>query len=551
MPPVLLLLPVALLSTGGLLAGISGRRMPRLARGVAALAVWSALLVLLVLWVPTRSPLDVDLGELGAGLRLGIRLDALSFAFTLLILVPGGLLLTFATVLAPARGVLVVAAGLLAVQSSGLVLATLAIALTVGAVGLLVQGSEGGLQGGSRLRGEAAVLSLLWAATSLYAIAGTDQYSSIPVATLRAPVFALVVAGSVLLSGLVPWRPWPVRFLERFQAGPATLSAAVVFPIGFDLLLRMYQAGGGHYPSRWFNLGMGAFGALVAVAAALRGQAAATRREYLAESLPMAGGFALLSLSLGTPLGVAAAVSILAAAALLVPLPALLPATAGQGLTALVVAAAAGIPPTLVFATRLLGIEAAVTANEVFAYAGVGAAIAWLLGLAGAARSLRLAPGGAGDGSRAGLLITVLLLAVGGVLVGYLQVGVANPAAATVMDFASTVLGGGLLATDTAAGNWPAVALGLLVLVGLGLAAGFGRESLGTGLPAEARGAIEPIVVPSWRRWPDLFGAVVDSFEVPDEYRFTGWQSIDGAMARASVWFWVASFAVLAVTLLR
>ena len=551
MPPVLLLLPVALLSTGGVLAGLVGRRMPGLARGLAAFAVWAALLLLLVLWVPTRSPLDVDLGELGAGLRLGVRLDALSFAFALLILVPSGLLVTFARVLTPARAVLTVAAGLLAVQSSGLVLATLAIALTVGAVGLLVQGSEGGLQGGARLRGEAAVLSLLWASTSLYAIAGTDQYSSIPVATLRAPVFALVVAGSVLLSGLVPWRPWPVRFLERFQAGPAGLAAAVVFPIGFDLLLRMYQAGGGHYPSRWFNIVMGAFGALVAVAAALRGQAAATRRAYLAEGLPMAGGFALLSLSLGTPLGVAAAVAILAAAALLVPLPALLPAAAGPGLTALVVAAAAGIPPTLVFATRLLGIEAAVTANEVFAYAAVGAAIAWLLGFAGAARSLRLLPGGTGEGSRAGLMITVLVLAVGGVLVGYLQVGVANPAAATVMEFGSTVLGGGLLATDTGAGNWPAVALGLLVLAGLGLAAGFGRNSIASGLPAESRGSIEPIVLPSWRRWPDLLGALVDSFEIPAEYRFTGWQSIDGAMARASVWFWVASFAVLAVTLLR
>lgn len=550
MPPVLLLLPVAILAGGALLAAVwSG--LPRLARVIAALAVWGGLLAILALWVPSRVPLDVDLGDLGAGLRMAVRLDAVSFAFSLLILLPSALLLTFGPVAMPARALLTVAPAVLAVEAAGLVLATLAIALTVGAVGLLVQGTEGGLKPTSRLRGELAVLSLVWAATALYAIAGTDQYAFIPVTTLRGPVFALVLVGALVLSGLVPWRPWSVRFLERFGAVPAALAAAAVFPIGFDLLLRMYQAGGGHFPNRWFNLGLGAFGALVALAAALRGQAAASRREYLAEAVPLSGGFALLALALGTPLGVAACIAILAAGALLVPLPALMGADGSRGLAALLLALGTGLPPTLVFATRLLGVEAAVTANEVFAYAGIAACMAWLLGIAGAARAIRLPGGGSGKGSRAGVLITVSLLTVGGVLLGALQAGVANPAAGTVMAGGGSALGAGVLATDTAAGNWPGVALGLLVLIGLGVAALAGRGSLQLALGSEAKTPVAPIVVPAWRKVPDLVGTIVDSFEIPAEFRVTGWRNIDNAMARASVWFWVATFAVLAVALLR
>lgn len=550
MAPVLLLLPVGLLAGGAALAALFSRRLPVVARLVAAVAAWSALAAVLVLWMPTRNALDVDLGDLGAGVRLAVRLDAVSFAFSLLILLPSALLLTFAPLVAPVRSLLAIAAAVLAVQSAGLVLATFAIALGVGSVGLLLQGTEGGLQQGSRIRGEMAVLCLLWAATALHAIAGTDQFAFIPVARLPSPVVALVVAGALLLSGLVPWRPWPVRFLERFAPAPAALASAVLFPIGFSLLLRMYQAGGGHYPSRWFNIGLGAFGAAIALGAALRGQAAATRRDYLAESLPMAGGFALLALALGTPAGVAACVAILVAGALLIPLPALLPAQARRG-AAITLALVTGLPPTLVFATRLLGVEAAVTANEVFAYAGIAVALAWLLGIAGAARALRLPSGDSTPGSAAGVLLTALLLATGGVLMGALEVGIANPAATTVMASGATLLGGGLLAVDTAAGNWPAVSLGLLVFAGLAVLGLVGRDSVGATLGVESKTAVAPIVTPTWRAWPDFVGTLVDSFEVPAEFRVTGWQSIDRAMARASVWFWVASFAVLAVALLR
>ena len=550
MAPVLLLLPVGLLAGGAALAALFSRRLPVVARLVAAVAAWSALAAVLVLWMPTRNALDVDLGDLGAGVRLAVRLDAVSFAFSLLILLPSALLLTFAPLVAPVRSLLAIAAAVLAVQSAGLVLATFAIALGVGSVGLLLQGTEGGLQQGSRIRGEMAVLCLLWAATALHAIAGTDQFAFIPVARLPSPVVALVVAGALLLSGLVPWRPWPVRFLERFAPAPAALASAVLFPIGFSLLLRMYQAGGGHYPSRWFNIGLGAFGAAIALGAALRGQAAATRRDYLAESLPMAGGFALLALALGTPAGVAACIAILVAGALLIPLPALLPAQARRG-AAITLALVTGLPPTLVFATRLLGVEAAVTANEVFAYAGIAVALAWLLGIAGAARALRLPSGDSTPGSAAGVLLTALLLATGGVLMGALEVGIANPAATTVMASGATLLGGGLLAVDTAAGNWPAVSLGLLVFAGLAVLGLVGRDSVGATLGVESKTAVAPIVTPTWRAWPDFVGTLVDSFEVPAEFRVTGWQSIDRAMARASVWFWVASFAVLAVALLR
>lgn len=552
MRPVLLLLPVAVLAMSAPVAGLLARRSPGAARTVAIVAAWGAVAVNLALWLPTRSALDIDLGDLGAGIRLAIRLDAVSFAFSLFAVLPAALLLTFARLRAPGAAIFALAAGVLAIDAGGLVLASLAVAVTVGALALMLQGAEGGIQTGSRIRSEAAVLALLWAATTLYAVAGTDQFAFIPTAAFGAPVFALVAAASLLLAGVVPWRPWTVRFFERFPAATAALAVSLLVPIGFSLLLRMYEAGGGHYPDRAFNFGLGALGALVALTAALRAQAAPTVRQYLAEAVPAAAGFALLALALGTPLGIAAAVGILACGALLAPLPALLP-SAGGGIV-VVLALAAGLPPTLVFATRLIVIEAAVTANEVFAYAAVVAALAWLLGFAGAARALRLPAAAENPGSAVGTGVVAALLAAGGVLLGAFQLTIGNPAAVAVMPASATAGGsavlGGLIGNDTAAGSWPAVGLGLPVLLLLVLVAFFGRRSV-VRLAGAGEETVQAAIEPSWRGWPDRVGGVADSFEIPDEFRVTGWENLDRAMATSSVWFWVASFGVLAVLLLR
>jgi len=95
MPAAALLLPVALLAAGALLAGAAGRVRPGAGRTPVALFAWAALAALLLLWVPQRNPIDLNLGDLGAGIRFVLRLDAVSFAFSLFVLLPSALLLTF------------------------------------------------------------------------------------------------------------------------------------------------------------------------------------------------------------------------------------------------------------------------------------------------------------------------------------------------------------------------------------------------------------------------------------------------------------------------
>ena len=122
MPAVLLLLPVALLAMGAVLAWAARRVAPGSGRLIAALAAWAALLALIAIWVPQRTPLDLTVGELGAGLRLAIRLDAVSFAFGLFVLVPAALLLTFTRSPSPPLVVLATAASLFTLEASGLIL---------------------------------------------------------------------------------------------------------------------------------------------------------------------------------------------------------------------------------------------------------------------------------------------------------------------------------------------------------------------------------------------------------------------------------------------
>ena len=52
-----------------------------------------------------------------------------------------------------------------------------------------------------------------------------------------------------------------------------------------------------------FNAVLASWGVVVALGAALRAQAATTRRGFLGEVVPGMGGFALMMVALGTPLG--------------------------------------------------------------------------------------------------------------------------------------------------------------------------------------------------------------------------------------------------------
>jgi formate hydrogenlyase subunit 3/multisubunit Na+/H+ antiporter MnhD subunit len=544
------MLPVALLAVGAVVVWAAGVAVPSSRRVIAALVAWAAFAALVAIWIPQRTPLDLTVGELGAGVRLAIRLDAVSFAFGSFVLVPAALLLTFTRSPSPPLALLATAASLFTLEAGGLILAAFAWGTTLLAVAMLLQAGGESKPMTTRLRDQAALLLLLWAGAALYGRSGTDQYAATPVSALQPQIFALVALASLLASGLVPWKAWPASLWERLRpetAGPAT---ALLFFTGFYFLVRMYEAGGGHYPSSYFGPILAALGATCAIAAVFRAQAAPNRRAFLSESLPIAGGFALLALALGTPLGIAASIATLASAAILC---ALLPlvadeALAGPLLAALVVSA--GLPPTAVFGSRLLDLQAALEANEFTGFLALAAAAAWLIGIAAAARAVRLGPRpeGKGSGSRLGALLLVAVLGFGGAGLGALMTTFAIPAAASVVSFPASALTGGLYATNAASGGWPAVALGgLLAVAMLALAVAARRFGVAT-LPAADPA---PFFAPFWRALPDRLGAVVDALEFPAEFRITGWKRFDLALTQCSVWFWIALFLALAVVITR
>src|SRR3989449_5651357 len=128
MPAIALLAPVALLlATAGAVAicGSAGWKVDRIVLGVGSLG---AILVIVGLWAPVRSSQELNLGQLGFGASFDLRLDAVSFVFSLMVLVPASILLALQprpwqeTTVA----VLGVAASVLAVESGGVLLTALA-----------------------------------------------------------------------------------------------------------------------------------------------------------------------------------------------------------------------------------------------------------------------------------------------------------------------------------------------------------------------------------------------------------------------------------------
>src|SRR4029078_5277978 len=100
----------------------------KIGRAVIAASVWAALIALLILCIPVRATQGLSVGPLGCSAELDVRLDAVSFAFGLCVLVPAGILFTLqprtwqeATVAG-----LAVASSMLAVESGGAVLTALA-----------------------------------------------------------------------------------------------------------------------------------------------------------------------------------------------------------------------------------------------------------------------------------------------------------------------------------------------------------------------------------------------------------------------------------------
>lgn len=567
MPAAALLLPLALLASGALLAWLAGL-LSAGSRVIAALAIAGALAALILIWVPQREPLELILGEVGAGIRVGIRLDAVSFAFALFILVPAAFLVVFVRPPAPALTVLATAISLLTVLASGLIFAALAWGATFTAVSLLLHASGEEVTTRSRLRGGVAWLCLVWAAAALYGRAGTDQYTAIPVSALQGAIFSLVALAAILGSGLLPWRPWPAELWQRLRPRVAGPPIPLLYYAGFYFLVRMYQAGGGHYPLRAFNYVLVVLGAGCALGSALRAQAVADRTAYFGEVLPMGAGFALMALGLGTPLGLAAAIATLATTSLLAALIPLVADAELSGSMILALLVSAGLPPGALFATRLLDLQAGLEANEVMGYLSLAGAAAWVIGMAAAARAVWL-PSTAAPSERArgaAGIVLGLVLAMGGVAGGLLQAAIAVPAAASVVSFPATALTGIPLQTEVASGSWPAVALGGLLAILLALlllASGVaGRRSAvarETGANQEVvphSGPQEPGVLasrphpaallqPAWAGIAERLRRRGAGLAVPTELRVTSWSRVDAAMGRGSVWFWLALMAAL------
>lgn len=549
-----LVAPVALPAVAGLIGWMLGRIGVRFGGYVCASGGWLALAALLAAWLPSRAASEASAGALGAGVQLGLRLDSVSFAYELIVLVPAAALLTFQprpadrTALAGAA----LSASLLAIAASGLALTALAWAAAVGllAVALLEEREAGGRQLGLTLA--AAVLALTWGTVLVQNSNGTTIYAAIPISGLTVPVFVLLSTAAVLTSAAVPWRSWAADS-SRPSMQATGLAVAALVPLGFYLLTRMYSVGAGRYPSIWLNFALAALGTLTALAAAARAQAAPDRPAYLAEVMPGLGGLAIMALGLGTPVGVTAAVLTIAAASLLAAALHLLPSHGGAPLL-FALAVAAGAPPSLVFAARLLDIQAALESGEVPAFLALAAAVAWLWSLAAAARATRLPDlRGSEPGEGAALAavgITAFCLAAGAAA-GVLATWVAMPAAAEVMTFPRSALTGGSLALVTASGAWPAVTLAgpLLVAAAVAVVAFRGGESR---LSAGAQPAPPAFFSLAAAAVPGRLLGRVGTLRLSAEYRsLLDLPALEAAVRKGDTWFWVAIVVVLAILLAR
>jgi len=475
-PPIALLAPIALPIAAAVVAAATSRWSESVARFVAAAGAWAALAAVAVLWLTVRSTQELSLGPLGFGVGLDLRLDGVAVVFGIIALVPAALLLT----LQPRRwqestvASLAVAAVVLALESGNMVLTAIGgcTAATLAVVQFDIEDVRAVRPSWASVM--IPWIALAWAGVTLQIEAGTAAYAAVPVSALTTQIFLLIAIASLLGAGIVPWRGWAVRIWMRPSLRAASVTAATLLPLGLYLLVRAYELGDGRYPQSWLNLTLATWGVLVALGAAVRAQAAPTRSEYMAETVPGLAGFALMSVAIGTAVGLFAGLVLLASAALLTAALPLLPDRRSPA-ALLVAAAAAGVPPGLAFGGRVLGLANAVETGNAFGVVAVAGAATWLVAAAAAARSVGL-PAGRRRQATEGLTLVAAVLAV--------TVLAAGPAIAALASITSDVIAGvmtlptGGLAPDllsiiTVSTRLPAVALFgpllLLAAVAVGL----------------------------------------------------------------------------------
>src|SRR5216683_173498 len=520
MPSIALLAPVLLpLVAAGVITafGLGGFNLGPLAVGAGA---WGSALALVVLWLPVRSTQELNLGQLGFGSPFQLRIDAVAFAFGLMVVVPAALVLTLQrrTWQEAAIGALGVAAAMLAIEAGGVVLTALA-------------------------GGTAATLAVI-----LQVRSGTAAYAAVPVSALTAPVFALIAFAGVMASGLVPWRSWPAQVWSRPSLRAAGLVVATLFPLGFYLLVRSYEMGDGRYPNAAFNAILAGWGVVVALGAAARAQSAATRRGFLGEVIPGIGGFALMTVALGTPLALVAGLITLAFAAAMTACLSLLPDRAGPA-SLITIAAAVGLPPALGFGARIVGIESTFEAGDFFGFIGIAAAIVRVLWMVAGARAIGL-PAGRGRPvietfPRVSMAIAALTLVAGPALAA-IQTTFASPAQADVMPAAAGSVTGGLTSVVTVSTVLPAVALFVPLLIIGAVAFGGAGSSL---IRTQSRPSLFDL---PWAGAIDRLRKTVASASMPDQYRsILDLRAFEAAAAGGRPLIWLNSLAALAFAVTR
>src|SRR2546430_5542076 len=94
MPSPAVLAPVVIPLVAGIVVAVFGFAGMRLGRVEAATGAWGSVAGLLAVWIPVRSSLELTLGALGYGSSFDLRIDAVTFAFGLMIATPTAVLLT-------------------------------------------------------------------------------------------------------------------------------------------------------------------------------------------------------------------------------------------------------------------------------------------------------------------------------------------------------------------------------------------------------------------------------------------------------------------------
>jgi formate hydrogenlyase subunit 3/multisubunit Na+/H+ antiporter MnhD subunit len=558
MPAASVLAPPALLAAAAALGWaleLAGARSTRLP---AAVAAWLALGVLLAGWAATgRGTLELNLPGTLAGAPLALRMDAISVAFGLVVLLPTAMLLTFQRRSAGEASLasLAASASLLATAAGSVLLTAVALGGCASVVLLALRQEEDRLTGVYWVSLSAAALLLLWAGAVLEVTGGTSVYSAAPITSLRTPVFLLLAGAGLLCSGLLPWPSWLPAMWERQRLEAGTLALALLAPLGFLLLSRAYVLGAGRWPSPALNSAVAAVGAATALAAALRAQAAQTRSAFFGEMVPLGGGMALLALALGTPFGISAAILTLAGSAVVIGILPLLPSLRWPP-AALGVAVAVGVPPSVVFGGRLLAIQAGVEAGGPSGFLALLGAASWLVALASSARLPRLLEADEGERGqgRAGVYLGLALGLGGGVGIGVLETLLALPVAAEAIGSPASAVTGGYTAVVTASGGWAAVTLGAPLLL---LAAGAALVSRSVWARWPARPvALKPppppfLALPTSRLGARLTGAG-RGLRLPEQYRsLVNPAALEAAAATGRPWLWGAITMALIIAVTR